>query len=291
MRYEEPVYRPPCEADSLIIQATIGCPHNRCTFCGMYKTKEYRVRPLEEVKEDLERARATYGRVPSLFFADGNTIAMRSSDLGELIRFARGLFPELERVSCYGGTRFIRGRKVEDLRRLQEAGLDIIYLGLESGDDEVLSRVKKGVTADDVVRAARKVKEAGIDLSVYVLAGLGGKELSREHALNTARALDRMEPHYIRMRTLVVLPGTPLYEEMTRGEFEELDGEGIVQETRLLIENLGVEGAWVLSDTISNYLPLYGRRPDQKEQMLAAIDELLSQPDSPYLKPRVITSL
>ena len=291
MRYEEPVFRPPCEAASLIIQATIGCPHNRCTFCSMYKEKKYRVRPVLEVKEDIDMARRVWADPTSVFLADGNSIAMRTSDLVEVLDYLNEAFPRLERISCYGGARFIRGRDTADLARLKEHGLKIIYMGLESGDDEILRRVRKGVTADDYVKAAEKVKEAGIELSAYVLAGLGGRERTSEHATNSALTLNRMKPDYIRIRTLVILPGVPLYEQVSSGEFEECSGGEIARETRLLLSHLDVEGARFLSDHVSNYLPLYGRLPDDKEELIAAIDQVLAHPDPPALKPRIIHSL
>lgn len=291
MRYEDPVFRPPCEAGSLIIQATIGCPHNQCTFCGMYKMKRYRVRPLHEIREDLQMARRVWADPFSVFLADGNTIAMRTDDLAQVLDYVREAFPNVQRISCYGGARFIRGRKVEDLRRLKEHGLQIVYMGLESGDDEILRRVHKGATADDYVRAAAKMRESGILLSTYVLAGLGGRERMREHAMGSAATLNRMKPDYIRIRTLAFLPGFPLYEQLQAGEFQECTGREIAEETRLLLENLRVDGAEFLSDHVSNYLPLYGRLPEDKKRMLAAIEEALAVPDNPVLGPRTIRSL
>lgn len=291
MRYEEPVFRPPCEAGSLIIQATIGCPHNRCAFCGMYKGKKFRVRPLEEIEEDLRSARQMWFDPGAVFLADGNTIAMRTDDLVRVLESVNRAFPGLERISCYGGARFLKGRKVDDLKRLRDNGLKIVYMGLESGDDEVLRRVNKGVSAMDNIRAARKVKEAGIELSVYVLAGLGGRERSEEHAVNSALTLNEMDPDYVRIRTLVLLPGVPLYEEYQRGDFQECSGREIALETRTLLSRLELTDAQFLSDHVSNYLPLYGTLPDDKEEMLAAIDRVLAAEDPPLLKPRIIRSL
>lgn len=291
MRYEDPVFRPPCEAGSLIIQATIGCPHNKCTFCGMYKGKRYRVRPLEEIREDLCMARGIWSEPESVFLADGNTIAMRTDDLVRVLDFVNEAFPRVGRISCYGGARFIRGRDVSDLERLSRHGLKVIYMGLESGDDEILEKVKKGATADDYVRAAEKVREAGILLSTYVLAGLGGRVRSREHAVNSALTLNRMSPDFIRIRTLVLMPGFPMYEELAKGEFEECTGREIALETRILLERLDVEDAQFLSDHVSNYLPIYGRLPEDREKMIEAVDRVLAVPDSPLLGPRVIHSL
>ncbi len=288
--YDEPLFRPPCEAGSLIIQATLGCPHNACSFCAMYKTKRFRARDTEEVKADLRRARLMYSHVPSIFLADGNTVAMNSEKLAEIISYARRLFPEAERISSYGGARFLKGKSPEALRRLRESGLDIIYFGLESGDDEILKRVNKGVTSAEMVEAARKVKEAGIRLSVYVLLGLGGIERWEQHALNTARALNLMRPHFIRPRTLYPVPGTPLWEEMERGEFIEADGITVMRELRLLLENLDAEGAVFLSDHISNYIPVHGLLNRDREKMLASVDMALSRPEE-FLGPRNLTHL
>jgi radical SAM superfamily enzyme YgiQ (UPF0313 family) len=288
--YEEPLFRPPCEAGSLIVQVTLGCPHNRCAFCGMYKMKKYRVRDPEEVKADLRKARLLYRHVESIFLADGNTIAMNSEKLADIISYARRLFPEVERISSYGGGRFLKGKPVEALRRLREAGLDIIYFGLESGDDEVLRRMNKGVDSRGMIEAARRVREAGIDLSVYILLGLGGEERWREHAENTARVLNAMRPSYIRPRTLYLLPGTPLYEEAREGRFHEASGETIMRELQVILEMLEVEDAWFLSDHISNYVPVYGKLPRDREKMLAVVETALGDPVR-YLTPRRLTHL
>lgn len=292
MRYEEPVFRPPCESGSLIIQATIGCPHNKCTFCGMYKHKRYRVRPLDEIFEDIQAAGDIYSHVESVFLADGNTIAMRTRDLVRVLDCVRSVFPEVKRISAYGGARFIKGRRVEDLASLGEHGLDIIYMGLESGDDVILERVKKGATAEDYVRAAEKVRACGIKLSTYVLAGIGGRARTREHALSSARTLNRMKPDYVRIRTLALLPGFPMSEQLQRGEldFEECSGREIAEETRLLLENLDIETEF-LSDHVSNYLSVFGHLQRDRKAMLDDIDEVLAKPDHPALRPRVLHSL
>ncbi len=288
--YEEPLFRPPCEANSLIVQVTLGCPHNRCVFCGMYKMKRYRVRDVEEVKADLRKARLLYSYVPSIFLADGNTVAMNSEKLAEIIAYARDLFPEVERVSSYGGARFLKGKPVKALRRLREAGLDIIYLGLESGDDEILDRMDKGVDSAGMIEAARRVKEAGIDLSVYILLGLGGEDLWLQHAENTARVLNAMQPHYIRPRTLALLPGIPLYEEASEGRFREAGGETVMRELKVMLERLEMEDAWFLSDHISNYVPIYGHLPEDRENMLASVEMALGNPRD-FLGPRRLTHL
>ena len=290
MDYEEPVFRPPCEAGSLIVQVTLGCPHNRCAFCGMYKMKKYRVRDPEEIKADLRQTRLFYRYVESVFLADGNTIAMNSKKLADIINYIRYLFPEASRISSYGGARFLKGKPVEALRRLKEAGLDIIYFGLESGDDEVLAMMDKGVDSEDMIEAAHRVKQAGIDLSVYILLGLGGEGLWRQHAENTARVLNAMQPDFIRPRTLYLLPGTPLYQEAQEGRFQEASGETIMRELQVILSALQVDGAWFLSDHISNYIPAYGRLPEDREKILATIEMALEKPTE-YLAPRHLTHL
>ncbi len=290
MEYEEPLFRPPCEANSLIIQVTLGCPHNRCVFCAMYKMKKYRVRDPEEVKADLRRARLMYSHVGSIFLADGNTIAMNSDKLADIIAYARDIFPEVERVSSYGGARFLKGKPPEALRRLRDAGLDIIYMGLESGDDEVLTMMDKGVDSEGMIEAARRVREAGIALSVYVLLGLGGEDLWRQHADNTARVLNAMRPDFIRPRTLALLPGMPLYEIAREGGFREASGETIMRELQVILQGLEVEDAWFLSDHISNYVPIYGHLPEEREKMLATVEMALENPLE-YLGPRHLTHL
>ncbi len=290
MRYEEPLFRPPCEANSLIVQVTLGCPHNRCVFCAMYKMKKYRVRSVEEVKADLRRARLRYGHVGSIFLADGNTVAMNSEKLADIIAYARRLFPEAERVSSYGGARFLKGKPPQALRRLREAGLDIIYFGLESGDDEVLAMMDKGVDSGGMIEAARRVREAGIALSVYILLGLGGEERWRQHAENTARVLNAMQPDFIRPRTLALLPGIPLYDIAREGGFTEASGETIMRELQVMLGALEVEDAWFLSDHVSNYVPIYGHLPEEREKMLAAVETALGDPGE-YLGPRHLTRL
>jgi len=290
MHYEEPLFRPPCEANSLIVQVTLGCPHNRCVFCDRHRMKKYRARDTEEVKADLRKARLMYRHVESIFLADGNTIAMNSKKLADIISYARDLFPEAERVSSYGGARFLKGKPLEALRRVREAGLDIVYFGLESGDDEILARMDKGVDSAGMIEAARRVKEAGIDLSVYILLGLGGEDLWRQHAENTARVLNAMQPDFIRPRTLALLPGMPIYEEALEGRFREACGETIMRELQMMLSSLEIEDAWFLSDHISNYMPVYGHLPEDREKMLATVEMALGNPRV-YLGPRHLTHL
>lgn len=279
MRYEEPVYRPPSEAGSLLIQATIGCPHNKCTFCGMYKGKKFRIRKVQEIKEDLLAARDFYGEknVHSVFFPDGNTIIMRTGRLVEVFDYTRELFAELERITCYGSAKFIIRKSLDEWKELYEAGLRRIHAGIETGDAVLLEKLKKGATPEQMIKAGRLIKDAGIELSEYILVGIGGVERTREHALGSARVLNSIGPDFIRLRTWVPVPAAPLYAEYASGAFELLDPYDALKETRLLLENLEVS-SWFLSDHISNFANLNGKLPGAKEKLLTEIDEALKRP-------------
>jgi len=282
MKYEEPLYRPPSEAGSLLIQATIGCPHNRCTFCSMYKKKKFRIRPLEDLMGELEEARQQYGEfVRTIFFPDGNTIVMKTDALAALFEAARDKFPNLERITVYGSARFINRKPLEEWQRLAAAGLNRVHSGLESGDDVVLEYIKKGVTSEEAIAAGKKIKAAGIDLSEYVLVGIGGHKYWQQHAVNTARVLNEINPDFIRLRTYTPIPKTPLFEEYSTGEFKLPGPLEALQEVRLFVENLNCNSL-VLSDHISNYWDVQGRPSSDKDAMLSGLDHALSLPESSF---------
>lgn len=288
MRYEGTVYRPPSEADSLLIQATIGCPHNKCTFCSMYKQTSFKIRPVEDIKEDLRSARQYYGQfVESLFFPDGNTIIMKTAQLIEIFSYARELFPHLKRITVYGSARFVNKKTVDELRQLKAAGLSRIHTGMESGDDVTLERIRKGTTAAEIIQAGLKLKEAGIDTSEYYLVGIGGLDRWREHAVESARVLSSFSPDFIRLRTFVPVPGTPIYEEYKAGDFKLLTPHQALKEIELLINHLQCEGSRVLSDHISNYWNINGYLPDDREEMLAEIKTALQVPENRFRPPEI----
>jgi radical SAM superfamily enzyme YgiQ (UPF0313 family) len=283
MNYEGPIYRPPSEADSLLIQATVGCPHNKCSYCMVYKKgPPYRARSFEEISGDIEEASLTYGaRVRTLFFPAGNTIAMPTKTLAAVCRLAGKKFPRLERITVYGSSRYICEKGLKDLVLLREAGLTRIHVGLESGDDEVLRRVKKGTTRSEQIRAGRWVKEAGMELSEYVILGLGGRERTRQHALATAGALNAIGPHFIRLRTLVPKVDTLLLHQIRKGKFEMLGPHGVLKETRKLIENMSCPTT-LTSDHYTNYINLAGRLPEDKARLLDEIDRGLKRHESEF---------
>ena len=254
MRYEGTVYRPPSEAGSLIIQLTIGCARNTCTFCNMYKDKKFRIRPLEEVVEDLEMARSYYSRIKvrRIFLADGDALIVKTEDLLYIIAKCKEIFPEVERISVYGAPKDILHKTPEELATLKAAGLDMVYMGLESGADEVLQAVKKGVTADEMIEAGKKVRAAGMVLSMTVISGLGGKKLWREHALGSARVISTIKPEYVGFLTLMIEPGTEMYDQYNRGEIELLTPHEVLDETETQVLFYQDSYAWVPYHQSSN---------------------------------------
>lgn len=279
MRYTGTVYRPPSEAFSLLIQATIGCPHNDCTFCSMYKGTNFRIRKVSDIKEDLDMALDAYGPdISSVFFPDGNTILMKTDQLEEIFNYTKSLFPKLSRITLYGSARFINLKSAEELKRLNKAGLKRLHMGMESGDDEVLAKMKKGSTGAEVVEAGKKVKETGIQLSMYYLVGSGGLEKWEQHAINTGKVLTAVDPDFIRLRRLVPYKGTPLYDEWQNGSFTKLSPHETMREVKLMIENLDGTGE-LLSDHMLNYWNVHGQLPGDKEKMFAQIEEALQVPE------------
>ena len=277
MQYYGDVYRPPSEAYSLIIQATLGCSHNTCKFCTMYRNKRFVIRPLEDVMEDLREVAASYGRrVKRIFLADGDALIRRTGDLVQILDEITRLYPVCERVTSYASPGSLLLKKPEELRTLREHGLSMVYLGLESGDDEVLKLMDKGFTADQIVEGGLKAKEAGMQLSVTAIAGLGGITRSAEHARGTARALSAMNPEYVGILTLEVHDGTPLEQMVEGGEFVLLDSTQVLEETRELIRQMDCPGCVFRMNHASNYLTLKGTLNEDREALISQIDEALA---------------
>lgn len=288
MHYEGIVYRPPSEANSLLIQATIGCPHNKCTFCSMYKQTRFRIRPTDEIKADLDTAFSLYGDLfESAFFPDGNTIAMKTDDLVEIFEYTQNLFSNIKRITLYGSARFVNRKSQADLNRLHQAGLARVHTGMESGDDITLQNIKKGIQSQGIIEAGLKLKEAGIQISDYYLVGIGGGERTEEHALNSARVLSAFSPDFIRLRTYVPMTGTPLFEDYQNGSFKLLSPHQALRETRLLVENLNCDNSILLSDHISNYWDIHGLLPRDKDYMIQEIDKALQIPESKFRPPHL----
>lgn len=275
IEYEGRVFRPPSEAYSLIIQVTIGCSHNSCTFCDMYKDKRFRVRPLADVLADFDEARRMYRYVERIFLADGDALMCPSAHMAEILRYIRKVFPECQRVTSYGSPGSILVKKQEELDMLYELGLRMIYMGLESGSDEVLRRVNKGETADEIVRAGLMVRQAGMQLSVTCIAGLGSLELSEEHAIETARALSRMKPEYIGMLILAFDLPTPMMRDWQEGRFHLMDPPEMARETLLMLEHIDAEGSIFRANHVSNYVNLAGTLNRDREAMCQRLRDAL----------------
>ena len=292
MRYEGNVFRPPSEARSYILQCTVGCTHNRCTFCTMYKDKKYKVRSLEEIKTDIRMAKQYYGDVEKVFLADGDAIAMDTSELLEILEMLYQSFPSLKHVGVYASPDVVLKKDISELTALKAAGLTIAYLGVETGDEELLKDIRKGVTYDEMVQAGLRLRQAGIQLSVTVLLGLAGRTpKALEHAKNTAKILNEMKPEYIGALTLMVVPRTELYRRMERGEFELPGPFEILDEMLIMIENLELDGSEFRSNHASNYLPIKGRLPDDKQAIIDLIKDIIAKNDRSYLRPDYLRAL
>ena len=283
MNFEGPIYRPPSEAHSLLIQATIGCPHNRCTFCMVYKKgPRYRVRPVADIIADLDDARRRHGRgVRRLFFPAGNTIAMPTADLSIICAHAHRIFPRLERITVYGSSQYIHQKGPDEIKRLADAGLSRIHVGLESGDDVILRMIKKGTTSAQQVAAGQWVMAAGIELSLYVILGIGGTDRTRFHATRTADTLNRIDPDFIRLRTFVPKIHTPMLKMVQSGAFQMLGPHGVLKETATMVRLLDVTSQ-LTSDHYTNYIDLHGRLPGCRNRLLTQIDAALQRPESDF---------
>lgn len=283
MRYEGSIYRPPSEANSLILQVTIGCSHNQCTFCGMYKDKQFRIRPLEEILSDLTWARKTYPYVERIFLADGDALVLPNKTLVTILDAIASFFPECRRVSVYGSPQDVLRKSDEELSELFEKGAGIVYIGAESGSDRILRQIKKGVTAEQLIQAVRKIENSGMKASVTFISGLGGKEHWQEHAIETGKMISSMEPSYVGLLTLMLEPGTELCEDIRAGRFQLLPPEEVLLETELLIQNIELSKDCVFrSNHASNYLSLKGTLPADKEALLSRIER--AKADSSLLK-------
>ncbi len=275
MRYEGAVYRPPSEAGSLIIQLTIGCARNKCTFCAMFKDKQFRVRKLDEVVADLIDARQYYRdyKVRRIFLADGDALIVKTDDLLYILDKIHELYPECERISAYGAPADVNMKTDEELAKLKAAGLDMIYMGAESGDDIVLRDVKKGVTSEEIATAGLKLKKAGMIVSITLISGLGGKERLKEHTINSAKLISIIKPEYVGFLTLMVEPGTELYNDYQAGKFQLLGPVEVMQELKIFIENVDSEGTVFRANHASNYVPLKGTFNKDNKKMLEQIEK------------------
>jgi len=291
MKYEGMIFRPPSEADSLILQVTVGCSYNRCTFCGAYQGKSFRVKRFEEVKEDIDEVSSYGQRIRRVFLADGDALSISQKELLRILDYLKMKLKGLERVGIYANARDILRKSVDELRELKNLGVGIIYLGLESGNKEVLKRIKKNATVDQMVRAAKRVKESGIQLSVTVLLGIGGVEMSHAHAEDTGKVLSEMDPDFVGALSLMVVPGTPIEREIETGKLVLPTPFGLIEELETMIIHCQFTRCFFASNHASNYLPLRIRMPEEKEEALRRIREVLKRKDPVLLRPEYLRAL
>jgi radical SAM superfamily enzyme YgiQ (UPF0313 family) len=292
LEYEGSIWRPPSEARSLILQATVGCSHNACIFCVSYKKKKYRVRgrtglamDLDRLPDDLKR------RTRRVFLADGNALAMPYEDWTESLQLIYQELPNLERVSVYGYARDVDDKTIEDLRDLKESGLNLVYLGLETGHDELLKWSRKGVTSREIVDACKKIKAANIPLSLTIILGLGGSEKSKEHAIATASVLNEIDPEYVGALTLMIPKDTPLFKLTQRDEFSPMNPIEILNELYILIENLELTSCIFRTNHASNYLAVGGTLNQDKEKILSSLRTVLETKNENILRPSYLRGL
>ncbi len=285
MRYEGTVIRPFSEANSYLLQVTLGCSHNRCTFCGTYKDKPFRIRSMDDIKTDIRMAQSYYGDLEKAFLCDGDAIVLPTEVLLEILGELYATFPSLRHVGTYAGPRSTLGKTMDELLTLRAAGLTKAYLGVETGDDKLLKEVHKGVGADQMLEAGRRLVAADMNLSAMVLLGIAGKgPASQKHAAATAEMINRMKPRYLAALTVTPVPGTPLFDQVRAGEFELLDPFETLEEMRTLFDRITIDDLKFVGVHASNYLPVNGTLQRDKARMLAMVDEVLATRDSSRLR-------
>lgn len=292
MRYEGNVFRPFSEASSYLLQCTIGCSHNRCTFCGMYNTVKYRIRSIEEIKEDIQMAKDHFGDIEKVFLCDGDAIAIETDTLLEILKTLYATFPSLRHVGSYVGPQSTLSKTMPELKALRAAGLTKAYLGVETGDNALLQEIRKGVTAEEMLQAGLNLNNAGINLSSMVLLGLAGRgPRSREHALATAEITNKMRPRYLAALTVTPVPGTVLHRQVQNGDFELLDPFETLEEMKILFENITIDNLKFVGVHASNYLPVNGTLQKDRDAMIAVVEKVLNERDANMIRPESMRGL
>ena len=275
MHYEGNCIRPPSEAYSILLQVTVGCSHNKCTFCGTYKGERFRIKDDTIIMSDILFASKYMKRQDRVFLMDGDVLIVPQKRLVWILDSIKEHLPWVRRVGAYANAKSIKMKSPEELRVLRDKGLGILYLGVESGDEETLKKIRKGTSAENLIRMGRKVREAGIKLSVTVLLGIAGRERSLEHARATGRLLSKMDPNYVGALSVMVIPGTPLYEDLQKGDFALLNKREFLLELREMLAHTHLTRGLFFSNHASNYLPVKARLPKGKQEALKLIDGAL----------------
>jgi len=292
LRYTGNIFRPFSEANSYLLQCTIGCSHNQCTFCGMYRGQKFEIRSLKELKIDIQMAKDHYGDLEKVFLCDGDAIVIPTDMLLEILHDLYQTFPSLRHVGLYVGPTSTLQKSLSELCALRAAGLTKAYLGVETGDDELLKTVKKGVDASQMRDAGQRLIQAGINLSAMVLLGLAGPgDLSEKHALATANICNEIKPHYLAALTVTPVPGTVLYHQVQHGKFQLLNAFETLKEMKCIFENITIDPLKFVGTHASNYLPIKGTLQKDKQQMIQLINDILTHEDSSALRPEHLRGL
>ncbi len=291
IQYEGSLFRPPSEANSLILQATLGCSYNRCTFCAMYREKRFRVRSLEDLRAEIAWAGTHMDRVHKVFLADGDALIAKASFLEAVLDELNATFPDLRRVSVYASPQALAVRTMEEMRRLKGKGLSLYYLGVESGDDRVLGHLEKGVDAQEMVRVALKAQAAGVKLSTMILLGAGGRSGSLRHAEESGKVISAISPRFISTLVMTPVEGTPLWDEAQCGQVDELSPVELARELHKFIAHLDVAGGVFRSNHASNYLALKGNLPRDRQALLDYLDGVIARPQAAHFAPEWIRGL
>lgn len=293
MEYDFPLFRPPSEARSLIFQVTLGCSWNRCLFCTSYRTKEFQVRPFEDVEKDVEEMSGCFPNARKIFLADGDPMAAPTDYLLKVLDLMNRGFPTLERISTYAGPTNLMAKTPEELGMLKERKLDLLYLGIETGNDKLLKRVRKGATAEQIVEGSRKALRAGLRMSSFIILGLGGVDGSFEHAKDSARVVNGIAPQFLATLTLMAGPDARAYEEKVMGGgFKLIDRKQSLQELRWFVEDLELTNCKFGTEHASNYLPITGMTlPGDKDEILRLIDKALMDTSPGMLRPEWMRGL
>ena len=277
---ERVIVRPPSEANSFLLPVTIGCSHNKCTFCSTYTGVKFRILPIEDIKRDIDKVARNYSwSLRRVFLENGDALTCPQNRLVEVLKYLNEKFPRLDKIGTYATPQSALIKSVDQLKELNRLGLNIAYLGVETGDKELLEKIDKGATYDQIVEAGRKLKQAGITLSVTVILGLGGVEGSQKHALGTARILTDIDPDFAGALTIMLVPGTPLHKEWEEGKFTLISPFQSLEELRLIIQNSSFTDCFFTANHASNYLPIKAHLPQQKAAVLKLIDEVLTTKD------------
>ncbi len=288
--YQGAVFRPPSEANSLILQATLGCSWNRCTFCAMYREKQFRVRKLDELRQEIRDYASMFAPPRKVFLADGDALMAKARFLADLLRLLRETWPSLQRVSCYASPQALAVRSIEEMTLLRELGLSQYYLGIESGHDPTLVALEKGVSAAEMVQFAQKANAAGVRLSVMILLGVA-PGFSQEHAQESAKVVNSIQPRFV--STLVVTPveGTPLWEDYQQERYQPPSPIALAAELREFLQHLNLSNSIFRSNHASNYLALAGTLPKDQAAMIAALDQVLADPQNAPFRPEWLRAL